>query len=267
MVNEIEALASALQNDRLIKLVIGTKPEAEAEADSSYGTLSIWASALEGATEYFRGALRNQNLGAGGEQDVLTFPEDDFRAWQVLQYWLVKGALPKDEDIPSLNLADDDIQNEGLCLGTWVLCWIMGDKYDLPVFQNLVMIELIFEVDEMVPPTVDTIKFCFEHTPPGSLLRELMAEELAMLLAKGLQIEKLDSFDGIAGFSSLLTQKTTPGLHALVDYYRDRLPGADVKTQNSNFSFRDFMLNGWEPKKHWLHTREAPTQKKRPRRS
>ncbi|KAK5740251.1 hypothetical protein LTR17_004752 [Elasticomyces elasticus] len=248
-INRMDNLVTALQSDRLIKLVIGTKSE-----DGSSGTLFIWASALEAAAEYFRSALRNQQLGEGSEPDVLTFPEDDFRAWKVMLYWMVKHELPVADDIPYCPLSNE-AENE--CIATWVTCWIMGDKYGIPVFQNLVMIELIFEVDQIGPPTLGIIKFCFENTPPGSLLRELMAEELAMLLATKVDAKKLDLFDGIVGFTSILTIKTLPGWRALADFYRGRLVGFENENEKTSFRYQNFMIERWEPRQHWLHTREA----------
>ncbi|KAK4890422.1 hypothetical protein LTR27_010829 [Elasticomyces elasticus] len=248
----MDALAIAMQSDRLITLAIGTKPQDEYSDDYSYGGLMIWASALEASTEYFRSALRNQHLGTGGEQDVLTFPVDDFRAWQVMHFWMLKHELPPAAEIPEVSIpgVKDDIFKHAI----WVLCWIMGDKYGIPSFQDLVMLELIRLIAE-TSPSINTIKYSFEQTAPGSLLRELMAEELAMLVAnKYVEYEDLESFRDIAGFLSLHTRKMDVDTNGHGDYYERRLPEWMHHTcDSSHTTYLDFMVLGVTPNVPWLH--------------
>ncbi|KAK3641809.1 hypothetical protein LTR56_011136 [Elasticomyces elasticus] len=242
----MDDLVTALQSDRLIKLVIGTKPEAEAEADGSYGTLSIWASALEAAAEYFRGALRNQHLGEGSEPDVLIFPEDDFRAWKVLLYWMVKSELPEDDDMPKFTVSPMLTDGDYTAL---VLCWILGDKYGVPGFQDLIMIELILQLEIQETP-MGIIRYCFVHTAPRSVLRELMAEELILCLGVGVLFvedeDVLNEFGGIPGFSTTLAKKMMLGKEP--GCYRGRLPFTSMKG-----SYQDFMIGKSLPKLHWYH--------------
>ncbi|KAK4960096.1 hypothetical protein LTR10_002987 [Elasticomyces elasticus] len=242
----MDALANAMQSDRLVKLVIGKHSEDSDHDCESHGTLMIWASALEAATEYFRGALRNQHPGTGGEQDVLTFPEDDFRAWKVLLHWMVKSELPEDDDMPKFTVSPMLTDGDYTAL---VLCWILGDKYGIPGFQDLIMIELILQLEIQGTP-MGIIRYCFVHTAPRSVLRELMAEELVLYLGVGVLEDEdgdlLDEFDGIPGFSTTLARKMMLGKE--IGRYRGRLPFTSVKG-----AYQSFMIGKSLPKLHWYH--------------
>jgi hypothetical protein len=64
------------------------------------------------------------------------------------------------------------------------LCWVLGDKYDIPNFQDVAMFTLLQLADgENVEPS--TIKLAFKNTSPGCKLRLLMAEELAAMMLHG----------------------------------------------------------------------------------
>ncbi|KAK4895439.1 hypothetical protein LTR27_006503 [Elasticomyces elasticus] len=195
----MEALTKALQSDTLMKLVIG---EGEKSA-----TFYVSKTTLQHTSACFRAAIRNAHLG-GGDFDTIPFPEDNLEAWKVLLHWLITRELPaaaelllvdhEAEDKSTVNFSDHT-----LC----IRCWALGDKFAMPAFQDAVMLRLLESLDSEALTVAEAL-VGFENTPPGSKLREVMAEELAVEL-QNLNIgpEDMDEFDGIAGFSSLLVEK------------------------------------------------------------
>ncbi|KAK4910642.1 hypothetical protein LTR49_020677 [Elasticomyces elasticus] len=186
----MEAALQPLQlQDHIIKLVIGDLANAT--------TFHVSQNLLEQTAEYFKIALRNQHLGSCDERDTLHFPEDDLHAWMIFLYWIMRQQLP---DIDDLNFLPQTAKGETA---------ILGDKYGVPEFQDRIMLQLLYLL-ECNTLRLDTIKEAFEHTPPGSVLRELMAEELANMLQvfDTAEYSDLDMFDGIAGFASVLMKKT-----------------------------------------------------------
>ncbi|KAK4895441.1 hypothetical protein LTR27_006505 [Elasticomyces elasticus] len=75
--------------------------------------------------------------------------------------------------------------------------WALGEKYQIPAFQDLIMVELLDSL-EIEGLKIETAKEAFTTTPPGSAMWGLMAEELAQKLSyKNMKYEELDMFDGI----------------------------------------------------------------------
>ena len=83
-------------------------------------------------SEYFVKAIKNEHLGSG-TAGTMKFAEDDPGAWKMLLYWKIKGSLPLLQDVPSYG---------GQQL-LYTRAWILGDKYDIGEFQDLVMLELL----------------------------------------------------------------------------------------------------------------------------
>ncbi|KAK3622568.1 hypothetical protein LTR56_022123 [Elasticomyces elasticus] len=141
---------------------------------------------------------------------------------------------------------------------TLMSCWILGDKYGIPEFQDLIMLELLARFEQQ-NIHVSAAKLAFEYTPPGSLLRELVAEELGWRFGcagnSGLSFEELDKFDQIPGVMSVIIRKThqrnkngkftprVPSQHKPHDGLQGQSP------------YWNFMLGGKRPKSHWLNER------------
>lgn len=103
---------------------------------------------------------------------VLTFTEDGHALWNWLLYWITTGEfgctgtkLPKSNDIPRL-----------------VSCWLLGNSYDVPDFQDCAMIYLLRYYDNDYSKKVglnnDQIEEAFDNTVRDSPLRVLIAEEI-----------------------------------------------------------------------------------------
>jgi len=126
----------------------------------------------------------------------------------VFLYWLAQYTLPPTQEFRS-RLGDDlDFHlNTGSSLA--VRSWSLSDKYHVPTFQGATMHELLRSL-EFTTIDLQTVREAFEITPSGSNLREGMAEEIVMELSTGpMQNRKLEVFDGLVGFTSLLVEMMT----------------------------------------------------------
>lgn len=234
-----------MQSDRLVKIYVGTEtPESK--------PFLVQQSTLEHTTDYFRKAFRNEHLGTT-EPGTLRFPEDDLNAWNVFLYWVVRRKLPPTEELmPALTNDDPDLNTDHSLV---VHCWALGDKYDIPTFQDEVMLELLRSQDSKCME-LSAVKLAFEHTPPGAKLRELMAEEVGGRLAHGeIEYEQLDMFDGIVGFTSVLARKAKE-LQDLEVWFSSlqKTPGYDDDREEwvNSDKWRSYMV-GEGPQQHWVH--------------
>ncbi|KAK3622562.1 hypothetical protein LTR56_022117 [Elasticomyces elasticus] len=229
----MEAALQPLQlQDHIIKLVIGDLANAT--------TFHVSQNLLEQTAEYFKIALRNQHLGSCDERDTLHFPEDDLHAWMIFLYWIMRQQLP---DIDDLNFLPQTAKGETA---------ILGDKYGVPEFQDRIMLQLLYLL-ECNTLRLDTIKEAFEHTPPGSVLRELMAEELANMLQvfDTAEYSDLDMFDGIAGFASVLMKKTQAAGMEGECVFRPRVPALDGSGFKGDSPFTLFLVGKSSSRKSW----------------
>ncbi|KAK4617566.1 hypothetical protein CLAFUW4_11838 [Fulvia fulva] len=149
----VTQLAQQLKAQRLIKIFVGDQTE----------PYEVQQSVLENACEYFVKAIKNEHLGVGNI-GTLRFQNDSKDAWQLLLYFIVRGRLPED-----LDLRDDSGQM------LLISCWVLGDRYFLPDFQDLVMVKVLnilaFDV-----PDWETIRFALDNTCSGSKLRRAFAD-------------------------------------------------------------------------------------------
>ncbi|KAK3622566.1 hypothetical protein LTR56_022121 [Elasticomyces elasticus] len=261
----MEALTKALQSDKLMKLVIG-------EGEKSV-TFYVSRTTLEHTSDYFCAAIRNSHLG-GGDVDTITFPEDNLQAWKVLLHWMITHELPKAAELLLQNFEFEDEEHEEdekdekdekdetstdtdhkLC----IRCWALGDMYDIPDFQDLIMLELLRSL-ELEPIQLDEIKEGIECTGPGSKLRDLMAEELAREVSAGdIETSELDAFDGVSGFSNILVAKMNRlaewkqlnPLNPFVEF-TPRVPLGLERSREGGSPYRNFMVDGERPAQHWL---------------
>lgn len=150
---------------------------------------------LAGLSEHFRSTVLFEET-FGGETGLLRFPEDDHLAWKILLHW----TMQRSEFCHSLISGDENIVFDIL-----TRCWVLGDKYNIRRFQDMVMLALL-ELESYVP--LDVVKYSFDNTPPNSVLRIFMAEELAVEIncTKDYKYEHLGMMDGVTGFTTKLLQ-------------------------------------------------------------
>ena len=100
---------------------------------------------------------------------VLRVPFGDTDSWIVLLHWLMHGKIP-------------DTEQFGNSLELLVRSWNLGHRVELPAFQDLVMIELIYLL-ERKEPTTEAIRCAFIPEEQGLAMQRLMAEHAVSLLA------------------------------------------------------------------------------------
>lgn len=86
-------------------------------------------------------------------------------------------------------LPGDYIKNDLLLA---VRCWILGDKYDIKLFQDDVMLMMIsYGAETSSDPTPEMVREVFYNTPPGSKLRDFITEESVYLFEPGVRSDRL----------------------------------------------------------------------------
>ncbi|KAK5121394.1 hypothetical protein LTR85_005226 [Meristemomyces frigidus] len=145
----------------LISIHVGTDIGTEA--------LYIQQGLLEDTSEYFVNAIKYAEWGANGQRGVLRFPEDDYEVWEVFVRWASYG------EVAGITLTTDDM------LAT--KCHIMGDKYDIPQFQDEAMLALLVSTsrDVFSWPRAEVynevaVNTPLNDTPLNAVLRTSMAE-------------------------------------------------------------------------------------------
>jgi hypothetical protein len=113
-----------------------------------------------------------------------TFPIDDgttFDAFQLLVQWLycqniVIKALATDFDESSMkpDICEAAEADESKAIELWIL----ANKFQIPLLQNLAMDKLV-ELYELYPPTAPKIAYVYENTPADSVLRRFFVKKLA----------------------------------------------------------------------------------------
>ncbi|KAI7196676.1 hypothetical protein KC363_g766 [Hortaea werneckii] len=155
--DKIRQFANSLESDRLVGIKVGSNQNKK--------PFLVSQRRPESASKYFRRALRQDSFkeGLNGQID---FPKDDYDAWTVLVFWMMN----------TFNIAKEEITPDLL-----IKCWVLGDKCEIPEFQDQIMLELLF-IFVQDYATEDIIKLGSELSPTGSVLKRLVAEEAAVAL-------------------------------------------------------------------------------------
>lgn len=166
-----------LKSDRVIKIFIGEET----------APVHIPESLLTHTSDYFIAALRHEV-----EYGILRFPEDSLRAWKVLLSWMFDG------NIPVIPCTDTNCT----CF-LLVQCWCLGDKYQMPLFQDHVMLAFVNHWSCGCDAFGQAVREAYENTRSGSKLRKFVTE---CVVAGSIDLEfsvggDLDEFDGLAGFT------------------------------------------------------------------
>ena len=137
----------------------------------------------------------------------------------------------------------------------WLIhAWIVGDKLELPTFQDLVMLELLkvsCKGNFTVPLIVETIG----STVSGCVMQKFVADEVAYMLhspetqpATVTSSDLLERVNQYLKFQPLLTAAMIK-LREVGQTYLMRLPSEDSP---HNERWKEFMVAGG-PQKHWVH--------------
>lgn len=250
--NDTDASCSRLQSDRLIKIYVGQ--------DSTKPYL-VLQSVLEDLSDYFASAIKHA-CQLGGEDGMLLFPADDEKTWRVFLYWVVKREVHIDvvPDTPQphtgnskmtrdVNDAEDSRadSHEWSCAHQLLLvrCWMFGDRYNVPAYQDVVMLELLHSL-WTCGPDLATMQEAFHGTPPLSKLRKVIAEEIYDIMKAGcFDDDESDEYDQIRGLASALARvvEDTSELDS------SRVPTQDKPLEST---WKNYMI-GEPPQQHWVY--------------
>lgn len=231
-----------LSTDQLIKIVIG-------EEDSM--PYYVPKSLLEGASECFTKAIKNQHLG-DTTSGTLHFPEDgDMRkAWEFLLYWITKRELP-----PSYVKIEWFAEDQLL----FVQAWVLADRYLLPQLQDVVMLELLWHFDA-TPLDKHIMTPALQLSPVDTPLRRLLAEEVVYLL-HGLSADNINRIHP----NDLLPSDGTVGLSASLVEAARRFQVVEKSFERRVFCevdyWKEYMVAGG-PGHHWIHTTDKAQARK-----
>ncbi|KAK4544933.1 hypothetical protein LTR36_003838 [Oleoguttula mirabilis] len=164
---EVDEQQNQLQQDRMIHFYVGDDDDTE--------PFCIKQSGLEWASPFFVCVIKYEHWGTDAQHCVLRFPDDDVEAWHMLIYWFDHSA-----DLHS---------TPHKLLAT--RCWILGDKYGIPKFQDEAMLG---EVAAHAPRDSPLVAFIAEMMVYHC--DEEVEEELASL---AFTTELLDALDRIHG--------------------------------------------------------------------
>jgi hypothetical protein len=221
--------ARSLETNRMIKIVIGDRQEPYLVAQST----------LENTAMYFKKALHHHGKFGTGDRNTLTFPEDNVSAWEFLLYYMKKDVVPRLDE-----------PTDGYMLQR-VSSWILGDKYGISGFQELIMPELLRYVDAAWSGfflSFEVLETAFAAAAPDSLLTILAAEEAAIQYANGvITSTELDVLAATPGFTAAMTDANNrrSRSESTFDY---RLP---TKTSPTVQYWRQFLV-GDGPWRHWI---------------
>jgi hypothetical protein len=235
--DEFEDFFQALKSDRLIKIYVG---------DDQTTPFLVNQRMLEKTAEYFQASFRHEHVGENSEPGVLRFPEDFVEAWRGLIFWMFNKRLPS---LRKLIPMYQGRRNHAIPIA----CWIMGDKYGILEFQDLIMLELLRSLERH--DMLDTAtKYAVRNTPPACRLRLLITEQTAAALrTSGAAGFPLDDLEGTPDFLEDLSRAL------LADRDREGIRGRVCVDERGNATvegggrrWKNFMV-GEGPERPWVH--------------
>ena len=138
------------------------------------------ATALDAISDSFSTFMRENIVEEGGFQGALTVPDDNLDAWEVLFHWKQEGRLPAHltvKDAIEAEYGGSDSYIQMLCH-----CWLLGKRWDIPLFQDAVMRQLLSILDHNEVMSLEAGKLVFETSKPNSKLCMLLCEEIVLQL-------------------------------------------------------------------------------------
>lgn len=225
--NHLTCLGFALTSPRrnlklaqLVKVYLNNDPTA----------YHLPVSAFDSSTGILAGRVENRRAESHGALIHLGL-EGDYCALKILLFWLAKRDMPENFD----GYGDKD----QLCR-LLTDCWLVGDKYTLSEFQDLIMLELLHSLQHHTA-CLTTIKHVLDHTEYGCPLRMLMVEELTLAT-------EADGFNPDLSFFADISGAFAEFVHSNNER-STRYP--DVVDRLGGELWKEYMLEDG-PAKHWI---------------
>lgn len=224
----LEASANAITDryrsskcDRLIKIYVGSANDTR--------PFLIQQTTLRATSDYFTKALKHEeNMGKDDERGKLKFEDDNYEAWNILIFFMLQKELPG-------CVLKPDVNNQMLLVN----CWIIGDKYMIPAFQDIVMIELLVHLHGR-GIDLAVAERAVHASAPESVLRRLVIEEVlvAVISRKTISHDELECISGATGFVPCIFRVMTED-H---DRHRKNPGGVSYRNRSVDGYWKEYMV-------------------------
>lgn len=154
--------------DVTVRLTIGRQPHIH--------SFDARASVLDTLSAEFSSFMRNNAIQVEDGKGALTIPDDNPGAWQVLYAWKTEEDLSRYIGIDEEELHNPQEDGESYIMSL-CHCWLLGERWDVPGFQDHMMRELLRVLYEKAT-THEVLRLVFTTSTPNSKLCLLMCEEM-----------------------------------------------------------------------------------------
>ncbi|KAH0273977.1 hypothetical protein KCU91_g5600, partial [Aureobasidium melanogenum] len=120
-------------------------------------------------SDFFRAAF-NGSFKEAAERKI-ELPDTEVDVFEAFQVWLYTQKMPKNE-----NTSSGKVHLEWPIL---IKLWIFGDKYQIPLLQNIVMDNSFDKVEMDAETPLYWIRLAYENTTPNSPLRKAITDIMA----------------------------------------------------------------------------------------
>lgn len=176
------------------------------------------------------------------------FVDDDPRAFDILMYWVYFRSVASDPK-PWSELDQWQREHGPHYYRDLIHAWILGNKYGLVDFQNLVMLELLRRSGsgDLSP---DLAGEAFQFSPPGSPLQRFVAVELVYMvfIVHSLPRRVIEELQAIAGVHEELQR-----VYDTLNQGRGMLDRLPSREQPLNDGWKEYMVGGRGPEQHWIY--------------
>lgn len=164
----IANLPSSLKKDEIVLLYVE-------DCDHPY---KVQRTLLTGASNWFKGALSAKFM--EGQKLELRFSGTVKATLEYFLYWLFHGTLPTGNDtLTTLGNTKQVFTETQKEQQLQVQIWVFTDEHLIPALKNAAITRLYeLIVAKTIHPSLETIRYSYENTLPGSSLRKLMRDAI-----------------------------------------------------------------------------------------
>lgn len=220
-----------LRNQRMARVLVGS--------ELSKDFVVPWVT-LENISKAFAQELKSHKNADSDGYGRVQLPHDRPQAWGMLLHWQVKGHLPsmRGEKLDG----DGTFENDAQLLALQVDCWLLGEKYEIVDFQDVIMLEFLSALYRAGGVTLDLLVSALTATAPTSKLSKVMAEEAASWLNDGHAKEVLEKLGQCSSrdFSFGILHEAFEG-------------SGDHSGRLLDPTWKDYMVGEGPGSQHWIH--------------
>lgn len=166
----------------------------------------------------------------------------------MLLYWIITKTLPEEH----VHFSPE--RDEAVSQPMIVQCWVLGDKYDVVAFQDLIMVELLYVSNG---PSIKVRAACeaFENSRTGSKLRLLVSRLIVaeVYWYESRYLEGFKELESVAGYFAEITN----ALHDMhMQEWAPITMMQNVRKSLAKGGFGEYLV-GEGSNQHWVHKPEG----------